>query len=258
MTLPISANLGFLWKELPLPDRIRAAKAAGFDAVECHFPYEHPADEIADVLDETGLRMLGINTILGPEGFFGLAAVPGYEAEAKAAIDQAVTYATAINARHINVVAGKTDGGSEAQKLLETNLAYAAEQAAAQELMIVLEALCPRAVPGAHVWSQDGALETVRAVGADNLKIMLDFFHAQVVQGDLETLIRENLDLIGHVQFAAVHDRGEPDEGELNFPYLFRVLEDVGYSGHIAAEYHPRGESVEAGLGWMSAYRASN
>ncbi|MEL6573661.1 MAG: TIM barrel protein [Pseudomonadota bacterium] len=255
MTLPISANLGFLWVDIPLPDRIRAAKAASFDAVECHWPYEHPAEEIAAVLDETGLRMLGINTILGPEGLFGLAAVPGFEADAKAAIDQAVTYAAAINARHINVVGGLTDGGAEAEAVFRANLAYAATEAANHDLMIVIEALNPRSVPGAHVWSQDAALETVKAVGAPNLKIMLDFFHAQIVQGDLETLFRENLDLIGHIQFAAVHDRGEPDEGELNFPYIFAALETAGYTDHIGAEYKPRGESVEAGLGWMKAYR---
>lgn len=255
MTLPISANVGFLWDHLDLTDRIRAAKAAGFDAVECHFPYEYPAEDITAVLSETGLRMLGINTILGPEGFFGLAAVPGYESAARAAIDQAIDYATAIEARHINVVGGLTDGGAEAEATFQANLAYAAEKAAKKGLIIVIEALNPRAVPGAHLATQDAAFATAKTVGASNLKVMLDFFHAQIVQGDIETLIRENLDLIGHVQFAAVHDRGEPDQGELNYPYLFAVLEQAGYDGHLGAEYRPRGESVEAGLGWMADYR---
>ena len=255
MTLPISANLGFLWTDLPMVDRIRAAKAAGFDAVECHFPYEDPAEKIAAVLNETGLRMLGINTILGPEGFFGLAAVPGHEAAAKVAIDQAITCAVTIKARHINVVAGLTDGGAEAERTFRSNLAYAAAKAEQHGIMIVIEALNPRAVPGAHFATQDAGLATIKAVGAPNLKLMLDLFHAQIVQGDLETLIRDNLDLIGHVQFAAVHDRGEPDEGELNYPYIFAALELAGYDGHLGAEYRPRGESVEAGLGWMKAYR---
>ena len=255
MTLPISANVGFLWDHLPLPDRVRAAKAAGFDAVECHFPYEHPADEIAGVLAETDLRMLGINTILGPEGFFGLAAVPGQETAARAAIDQAVAYAAAIDARHINVVGGLTDGGAEAEKTFQENLAYAADKAGEIGKMVVIEALNPRAVAGAHFSTQEAGLATIAAVGAPNLKLMLDFFHAQIVQGDLETLIRENIDRIGHVQFAAIHDRGEPDQGELNYPYLFAVLEDAGYDGYLGAEYRPRGESVEAGLGWMDAYR---
>ena len=255
MTLPLSANVGFLWDHLPLPDRIRAAKAAGFDAVECHFPYEHPAEEIAAVLEETGLPMLGINTILGPEGYFGLAAVPGQEDAARAAIDQATTYAETIGARHINVVGGLTDGGEKAEATFRANLAYAADKAHALGKTIVIEALNPRAVPGAHFSSQNAGLATIEAVGAPNLKLMLDFFHAQIVQGDLETLVRDHIDKIGHVQFAAIHDRGEPDEGELNYPYLFAVLEDAGYAGYLGAEYKPRGESVEAGLAWMAAYR---
>ncbi len=256
MTLPVSANLGFLWDHLALPDRIRAAKAAGFDAVECHFPYDHEAREIADTLRETGLRMLGINTILGPEGHFGLAAMTGREPEARAAIDQAIEYAIAIDARHINVVAGLTDGGPAAESTLQSNLEYAAQRADSHGIMIVVEALNPRAVAGAHLASQDQALATVASVGVPNLKIMLDFFHAQIVQGDLETLIRNNIAQIGHVQFAAIHDRGEPDQGELNYPYLFHVLEDAGYKGHLGAEYRPRGESVEAGLGWLAQYKS--
>lgn len=255
MKLPFSANLGFLWDDLALPDRIRAAKSAGFDAVECHFPYEHPAEDVAEVLAETGLPMLGINTILGPEGFFGLAAVPSHKVEARAAIDQALAYAQVVGARHINVVAGLTDGGTEAEETFRENLAYAADQAGQTGKTIVIEALNPRAVPGAHFSSQDRGLDTIRAVGAPNLKIMLDFFHAQIVQGDIEKLIRENIDQIGHVQFAAVHDRGEPDQGELNYPYIFNVLEQAGYKGYLGAEYRPRNGSVEDGLGWMAAYR---
>lgn len=256
MVLPVSANLGFLWDHLALPERIRAAKAAGFDAVECHWPYEHPAAEIADVLGETGLRMLGINTVLGPEGFFGLTALVGQEVAARAAIDQAVEYAAAINAQHINVVGGLTDGSAEAEGVFRSNLSYAAKSAAKHGIMIVIEPLNPRAVPGAHMSSQSHGLETIKAVREPNLKLMLDFFHAQIVDGDLEMLIRANIGLIGHIQFAAVHDRGEPDQGELSYPYLFDVLEDAGYAGHIGAEYRPRGESVEAGLGWLAAYRS--
>lgn len=255
MALRVSANLGFLWADRPLPERIRAAKAAGFDAVECHFPYEHPAEEIAAVLDETGLPMLGLNTALGPEGYFGLAAVPGHEEEARAAINQAVAYASIIDASHIHVVAGLTNGGPEAEAVYRSNLAYACEKAARLGKRIVIEPMNPRAVPRAHVSTQEAGIATIDAVGAPNLKLMLDFFHAQIVQGDLETLIRTHLDTIGHIQFAAIHDRGEPDEGEINYSYLFRVLEEAGYTGYVGAEYRPRGDSVEAGLGWLAAYR---
>lgn len=253
--MKFSANLGFLWNHLPLPDRIRAAKAAGFDALECHFPYEHEAAEIAGVLAETRTRMLGINTALGPEGCFGVTALPGREAEARAIIDQAIDYATAINARHINVVAGLTNGARDAEMTYRQNLRYACYSAAEHNLMIVIEPLNPRAVADYHLSTLDAALETIAAVGASNLKVMFDFFHMQIVHGDLEANIYAHVADFGHVQFAAIHDRGEPDEGELNYPYLFKVLMDAGYDGHLGAEYKPRGASVEAGLGWLDAYK---
>ncbi|MEO1702010.1 MAG: TIM barrel protein [Pseudomonadota bacterium] len=255
--MKFSANLGFLWVDLPLPDRIRAAKLAGFDAVECHFPYEHPAEEIASVLSETDLHMLGINTALGPEGCFGLAAIAGRETEARALIDQAIDYAAAINARHINTVAGLTGRAEEAELVYRENLAYGCERAAEHGLMIVIEPLNPRAVANYHCWRFDQALETLNEVGAPNLKIMYDFFHMQIVHGDLEAMLRANISHIGHVQFAAIHDRGEPDMGEINYPYVFGVLEDAGYDGHLGAEYKPRHGSVEAGLGWLNAYRST-
>lgn len=255
MTLPVSANVGFLWEHLPLPERIRAAQKAGFDAVECHFPYAHAAEDIAAVLRETKTPMLGINTALGPKGAFGLAALAGREVEARSAIDQAVAYAVAIDARHVNVVAGLTDGGAEAERTFRENLAYACARAEPYGLGIVIEPLNPRSVPGAHLSRQEAAIETIHSVGAPNLKLMLDFYHAQIVEGDLETLIHKHLPFIGHVQFAAVHDRGEPDMGEVNFNYLFRTLEEAGYRGFLGAEYKPRGVSVEAGLAWLTAYR---
>lgn len=256
MVLQVSANLGFLWTDRPLPDRIRAAKAAGFDDVECHFPYEHAAEEIAETLAETNLSMLGINTVLGPEGFFGLAALADHRDAARHAIDQAVGYARSIKARHINVVPGITHGDAGAEAVFRENLKYAADRAGAQGLRIVIEPLNPRSVPGAHLSRVDTAIKTIEAVGAQNVHVMFDMFHAQIVHGDLETLIRSSMAHIGHVQFAAVHDRGEPDTGELNYPYLFQVIEEAGYQGHLGAEYKPRGETVEAGLNWLKAYRA--
>lgn len=255
--MKFSANLGFLWNHLPLPERIRAAKAAGFKALECHFPYEHSADEIAQALAETQTKMLGINTALGPEGCFGVTALPGREAEARAIIDQAIDYASKIDAKHINVVAGLTGGSQNAEQTYQENLRYACKGAAAQNLTVVIEPLNPRAVANYHVSTLDAALETIEAVGAPNLKIMFDFFHMQIVHGDLEARIRAHVAHFGHVQFAAIHDRGEPDQGELNYPYLFQTLIDAGYDGYLGAEYKPRGETVEAGLGWMDVYKGS-
>jgi len=256
MAFKYSANVGFLWDHLPLPERISAAHAAGFDAVECHFPYEYPASKIDEVLKRTGLPMLGLNTALGPEGCFGLAAIPGEEPGARHLIDLAIDYAVAINAENINVVAGLTGGESDAQAVYLSNLKYACDRAANHGKTIMIEPLNPRAVAGYHFSTVEQAVDIIDGVCAENLKLMFDFFHAQVVQGDLETLIKEYVDYFAHIQISAVHDRGEPDEGEINYPYVLAALEKAGYTGYIGAEYKPRGDSVESGLSWLEEFRS--
>lgn len=255
MPFKYSANIGFLWDHLPLPQRIVAAGNAGFDAVECHFPYEYPASEIIDVLQQTGLPMLGINTALGPEGCFGLAAMPGEEVSARHLIDQSIDYAVAIDANNINVVAGLTGGDESARTVYLKNLQYACDKAAAFGKTIMIEPLNPRAVTDYHFNLVEDALDIVNSVSADNLKLMFDLFHVQIVQGDLESLVRQYVDYFAHVQISAVHDRGEPDEGEINYPYMLGVLEKAGYKGYIGGEYKPRGRSVESGLSWLEKFR---
>lgn len=257
----ISANIGFLWDHLPLPERIEAAAIAGFDAVECHFPYEFDAALIQRVLEEHNLPMVGINTALGPEGCFGLAAVPGEQEAARKLIDQAIEYAAAIDAANINVVAGLTDAGSKAEETYRSNLQYACESAAEHNKRIVIEPLNPRSVENYHFSTVEHAIDSISAVretaGVDNIFLMFDFFHAQIVQGDIAQLLKDYIDYIGHVQISAIHDRGEPDVGEIYYPYLLKVLEELGYNGFVGAEYKPRGESVEAGLSWLSEFQQS-
>lgn len=257
MNLKYSANIGFLWEGLSLPDRIVAAKEAGFDAVECHFPYEYPAEKIAAVLDATGMPMIGLNTVLGPpgSGMFGMAAVPGLQEQACAAIDQAINYAGIVGASHINVVAGVSADTGTSEQVFQSNLAYACEQAAVADKTIVIEPLNPRSVPGTHFSTIEQAIATIDAVAQDNLKLMFDFFHTQIVQGDLAVVLQNAMPYIGHVQISAVHDRGEPDAGEVYYPFLLDILEKNGYSGYIGAEYKPRGDSVESGLGWLAKFR---
>lgn len=260
MSFRYSANIGFLWDKLPLPDRIVAAKDAGFDAVECHFPYEHDALEIKTVLKQTGLSMVGINTALGDEGEFGVAAIAGAESKALQLIDQAIDYAVAIDAQNINVVAGLTNGSlaanhPTADKVYKKNLSYACTKAAEHGKTIVIEPLNPRAVPNYHFSTVEQGISIIDSVDSENLKLMFDFFHVQIVQGNIETLIRQYTDYIGHIQISAVHDRGEPDQGEINYPYLLNVLSETGYTGHIGAEYNPRGPNVEAGLAWLEQFR---
>lgn len=223
--------------------------------MECHFPYEYPSADIDNVLKRSGLPMIGLNTALGPEGAFGIAAITGQEEQARLLIDQAIEYAKDINAKHINVVAGLTGKlGSTATPYIE-NLQYACEQAAVCNKTIMIEPLNPRAVPDYHFSTVEKAVDIIKQVGASNMKLMFDFFHAQVVQGDLETLIGRYVEHFAHVQISAVHDRGEPDIGEINYPYMLAVLEKNGYQGYIGAEYKPRGDSVEAGLSWLDHFR---
>ncbi|KAB2700250.1 TIM barrel protein [Ochrobactrum sp. Kaboul] len=251
-----SANLGFLWQELPLPDAIRAAKAAGFDAVECHWPYNFDAGAVAAALRETGLTMLGLNTSRGnvEAGDNGLAAIPGREDEAQAAIRQAVDYAVAIGALNIHVMAGKAEGEA-AHRTFVANLAYACEQAAAHDITILIEPLNHRDAPGYFLKTSGQAIAIISQVAASNLKLMFDCYHLQIMEGDISKRLEALLPHIGHVQIAAVPDRAEPDHGELDYRHIVRLLDALGYEKPLGAEYRPK-TTTDAGLSWLSGLRA--
>lgn len=248
----ISANLGFLWVDRPLADRIRAAGAAGFAAVECHFPYEHPAEAIREVLDETGIHLVGLNVGYGPGGVddFGLAARPDRTDEARGLIDQAIGYGTALGVDYVSVTAGKDIDHPAAEDVLRSNLAYACDAAASAGINVVIEPLSSGAAPGAYISTVEAAVETIEAVGRSNMLLMLDCFHTGVSQGDVVGRLRRHADLLGHVQIASVPDRREPNLGTLDLNSIFGVLDDVGYDGWVGAEYHPA-STVEDGLGWF-------
>lgn len=250
----LSANLGFLWTELPLTTAIRAAATAGFDAVECHIPYDVDASAVANVLAETGLPMVSINTRpgTGSSGQRGLAAVPGMAEDARRHIDEAIAYASAIGAAQIHVMAGVADG-PEARDVFVQNLGYAAPLAATNGVGIVIEPINQLDIPGYFLSEVELAASVIDDVGADNVGIMFDCYHVQIGQGDLLRRFRANLDKISHVQFAAVPSRGEPDQGELDYPWLLNQFEAAGYEGFMGAEYRPA-DDTESGLGWMRAF----
>lgn len=252
MTL-FSANLGFLWNELSLPDAIRAAKRAGFDAVECHFPYDVPENEVVAALSETGLPMLGINTIRGEEGQFGLAALPGREDDARKSIDQAIAYARAIKAANVHVMAGLTSGET-ARKTFTANLAYACSEAEPHGITILIEPLNRYDAPGYFLNRSAQAVHIIEEVSAPNLKLMFDCYHLQLQEGDMTHRLDTLMPLIGHIQFAGVPDRAEPDHGELDYRYIFKVIADMGYTAPLGAEYKPA-RSTDEGLGWMKVLR---
>lgn len=242
-----SANLGFLWTELSLPDAIHAAKAAGFAAVEMHWPYTTPAAEIKAALQQTGLPLLGINTVRGAEGENGLCAVPSRETEARASIDQAVAYARDVDARAIHVMAGFASG-PEAQQTFVENLRYACD--AATDRTVLIEPLNHHDAPGYFLKTSGQAADIIAEVGRANVKLMFDCYHLQIMEGDLTRRLTHHRDIIGHIQFASVPERAEPDLGEVNYSHIFAYLKALGYDAPLGAEYKPVA-TTEGGLGWM-------
>ena len=254
--ISFSANLGFLWSERDLPMRIRAAADAGFQAVEFHFPYDTPAGVLAAQLKTCGISPVSLNTIRGRPNSsdFGLAAVPGREVEARNAIDQAVTYASAAGIPSIHVLAGLSLGLDGAVETFNANLTYALQRTADSGQVILIEPINNRDAPGYALPTLEDALRIQDQVGDDRLKIMFDCYHLQIMGGDLLRRFAAHRDRIGHVQFASVPNRGEPDMGEVDFRWLLPAFQDAGYSGTFGAEYQPR-TTTDAGLGWMRAYR---
>lgn len=247
-----SANLGFLWTDRPLPDAIRAAAAAGFAAVECHWPYDSPTADVQAALHETGLSMLGLNTRRGGDGEFGLAALPGRAVEARLAIDEAIRYAAAIDAAAVHVMAGVTPAQPVAFLTYLGNLRYACKEAAPHGITILIEPLNTVDTPGYYLNNTTDAAGVIDAVDRPNLKLMFDCYHAAISEGDVLGLLPEVLPILGHVQFASVPDRAEPDHGDLDYQAVFARLDELGWTQPLGAEYRPRGD-VEAGLGWMTA-----
>jgi hydroxypyruvate isomerase len=258
--LRFSANLGFLWKGLPLTEGVRRAKKGGFDAVEFHAPYEVPVEEMKAVLAEAGLPVAGINTRPGDSsaGEVGMAAIPGREAEARAAIDEALVYASAIGATYVQVTGGKVDDDhrTRARKTYMKALGYASAGAEPLGINVVIEPCNRLDVPGNFLNRTDQAAGIITELGRPNVKILLDCYHLQVSEGDLTRRIERLMPMIGHIQIAAIPTRAEPDEGEVDYRYLLKLIEKLGYRGFVAGEYRARGE-VEAGLGWLKAFRTA-
>lgn len=249
--MKFSANLGFLWKELPLPDAIHAAKAAGFDAVECHWPYETAAADVALALGVTGLEMLGLNTrrgdVVGGEN--GLSALVGREVEARQAIDEAIDYARAIGTRNIHVMAGFASG-PEAHACFVQNLRYASAQADAAGITILVEPLNRYDAPGYFLSTTVQAKAILEEVAVDNLKLMFDCYHVQLMEGDLTHRLQDLQPIIGHIQFASVPDRAAPDHGEINYAHVFSTIKAMGYDRPLGAEYKPGAETTTT-LDWL-------
>lgn len=253
-----AANLSMMYTEHDFLDRFAAAAADGFQAVEYLFPYDHPAAEIRKRLDDNGLTQALFNAPPGDwaAGERGIAALPGRETEFRTAFGRALEYAGVIGNDRVHVMAGLVPADADRARARATyleNLAYAAASAAAQGVTVLIEPINTRDMPGYFLNRQDDGQAICQQVGAANLKVQFDCYHCQIVEGDLAVKLKRDFAGIGHIQIAGVPDRHEPDLGELNYPYLFNVIDELGYDGWIGCEYRPRA-GTSAGLGWLKPY----
>jgi hydroxypyruvate isomerase len=256
--LRFSANLTFLFNEVSFLERFAEAAQAGFRGVECAFPYEAPAADIAARLRQHRLEFILLNAPPGEwaAGERGTASLPGREHDFQAGFVTALRYAKALGCRRIHVMAGLVPEGADAERrarqrsLFVRNLRYACAEARAQDATVLIEPLNPRDMPG-YLHSTQAEAHAIREeVGADNLKVQMDLYHAQIVEGDLTEKIRRWLPHIGHFQIAGVPGRHEPDTGEINYAWIFRLLNELNYSGWIGCEYQPAQGTLD-GLGWL-------
>ncbi|MCS3409452.1 2-oxo-tetronate isomerase [Serratia sp. AKBS12] len=253
-----AANLSMMFNELPFLDRFAAAVNAGFKAVEFLFPYDYPADLLAEKLRQHGLQQVLFNTAPGNVGAgeWGLAALPGRELDARADIDRALSYALALDCPNVHVMAGVVPPGEDVRRYRDTfidNLRYAADTYAKHGIKVMIEALSPQVKPNYLFSSQHQAAALQAEIDRANVFIQFDFFHAQLVDGNISGLIASLAGRYGHIQIASVPDRHEPDSGELDYGWLFERLDQQGYHGWIGCEYKPRGET-SAGLAWVTPY----
>lgn len=254
MPIRLSANLGFLWADLPLIERIDRAAKAGFRAIEMHWPYDVPVADIAAAVQRHNLTVVGLNSPRGDvsKGESGLAAQPGREAEFWQGFETSLAYARALGNCAIQVMGGRLPRADfvEGRATYRENLARAAKEAATYGITVLVEPLNEHDAPGNHLATVEDAASLVAAVGAPNVKIMFDCYHVARQSGDVTRRLRRYFPLIGHIQMAGVPDRAEPDSSELDYRFIFAEIEKLGWPGFVGVEYRPR-TTVEAGLGWI-------
>ncbi|MCS3805745.1 hydroxypyruvate isomerase [Chromobacterium alkanivorans] len=252
-----AANLTLLYTELPFLERFAAAAHDGFRAVECLFPYDWPAADIAGRLREHDLTLALFNLPPGDwaSGERGLAALPGREEAFAASVERALEYALATGCRRLHAMAGLPPPGDAAPRdVYLSNLRRAAGRLAEHDITLLIEAINPVDMPGYFLSRQQQALDCIAAVDAANLRLQFDCYHCRISDGDPLDWLPRVWERLGHIQIAGVPGRHEPDGGQIDYPALFAQLDALGYAGHVGCEYRPRGDT-RAGLDWWQAWR---
>ena len=252
-----AANLSMMFNEVPFLDRFRAASAAGFTAVEFLFPYEYAPEEVESRAKAANTEVVLFNMPGGNwgAGERGLTGVPGREQEFREGVEKALVYAERLGTRRLHAMAGIAPAGENpvvCRATLVENLKYAAEKLASKGITLLFEAINTRDMPGFIVSTQEESHSICEEVGAPNLKMQMDIYHMQVMEGDLATCLKRYASQCGHIQVAGCPERHEPDTGEVRYEYLFRVLDEIGYAGWLGCEYRPAGKTTD-GLLWLNA-----
>lgn len=250
-----AANLSMMFTELPFLDRFKAAADEGFKGVEFLFPYEHSAEVIATTAKSAGVEIVLFNMPPGDwsHGERGITCLPGREEEYRAGVDKALAYALHLRTPLLHSMIGIAPPGSDPEACRATlieNLKYAAAKLAPHSITLLIEAINTRDTPGFFISTQAGSCSIVEAVGAPNLKMQMDLYHMQIMEGDLAVKLKKYAPWCGHVQIAGCPERNEPDTGEVRYEHLYRVLDQLGYNGWVGCEYRPAGRTVD-GLGWF-------
>jgi len=250
-----AANLSMMFNEVPFLERFAAAASCGFQAVEFLFPYEFPPEAIAEKLAVHKLENVLFNMPPGNSaaGERGMACLPGREEEFRAGVDKALAYAGQLGTQRLHAMAGIAPAGADRATLratFVTNLRYAAAKLAPRGITLLIEPINNRDIPGYFINKQAESYALCTEIGAPNLKMQMDLYHMQIMEGDLAMKLRQYAAHCGHIQIAGPPDRHEPDTGEVNYEYLFGVLDEIGYEGWIGCEYRPLGKTVD-GLGWF-------
>lgn len=252
-----AANLTMLFTEVPFMERFALARAAGFTHVEYLFPYPFPAADLKAALDQNGLKQVLFNLPSGDwaAGDRGIAAQPGRSEEFRAGVPKALDYARVLGVDRLNCLVGKRVAGRSDDEHWHTvvqNVRFAATALAAQGIDLVVEPINHYDIPGFFINRTEQALRLIDEVGQPNVRVQFDIYHAQREEGEVTATFRKHIARIGHIQIADNPGRNQPGTGELNFPFLFRELDAVGYTGWIGLEYIPRPDTA-ASLGWMKA-----
>ena len=254
-----AANLSMMFNEVPFLDRFALAAKAGFKGVEFLFPYEHPAAEIAARLKDNGLQQVLFNAPAGDfaKGERGMAAIPGKQAAFRDSIKIALEYANVLACPRLHIMAGLKPEGVAHDTLTAVygaNLAYAAEECSKAGVKPIIEPINHRDIPGFFLNTTDQAAAIIAAIGPEKLGLQFDLYHCQITEGDVVKRVEKHLPLIAHMQVADTPGRNEPGTGEVNWPFVFKTIDALGFRGWSGCEYRPAGETL-AGLSWFAPYK---